>query len=127
MAQKVIVITEYTSDISGDPATHSFDFSIDTRDYHIDLTDDEFGRWREAVAPFVKVAQPIRVRAGKKKSPAKKAPNDAAAIRAWAKARGIEVSERGRIQDDVRRRYEAEKGEQPPATAPVLAEPAGTQ
>lgn len=116
MAQKVQVIL--VDDIDGGEATETVSFSLDGSSYEIDLSADNATKLREAFAPYVGQAR----RAGRSTAPARarRAPSarpaasgsgtDNAAIRAWAKANGHSVSERGRISTEVREAYEKANG-----------------
>ncbi|MFI1259292.1 Lsr2 family protein [Streptomyces netropsis] len=108
MAQKTVTI--YTDDLTGEEsseaATHVF--SLDGVGYEIDLGPDSYDMLLEALAPFTK--------AGRKSGKTRKAVSrsghggsteDTAAIRAWAKANGYTVNDRGRVPTDIRAAYKA--------------------
>jgi hypothetical protein len=106
MAQKITVALE--DDLSGGPAEETVRFALGGTDYEIDLNSKNAAAFRESVAPFIEHAH----RAGRAQP---RRPGRAAAggqrsgdIRAWAKAQGIAVSERGRIPASVAERYRAE-------------------
>lgn len=100
-------------------------FAFDGMNYKIDLADANHARLAAALEEFVEHAtalgrhNPHAVPAGRGRG-AKQAghsagggtgsPEQNAAIREWAKSKGIEVSDRGRIKQDVIDRYQAEAG-----------------
>jgi hypothetical protein len=76
-------------------------FSLDRKDYEIDLSAANAARLRARLAKFVDAVTPYRPHRGR---PARKAVKSAPsnreqthAIREWARNNGYEVSERGRI------------------------------
>ncbi|AYV29616.1 histone-like nucleoid-structuring protein Lsr2 [Streptomyces virginiae] len=109
MAQKIVTI--YTDDLTGEEtqeaSTHTL--VLDGVAYEIDLAPDSYDKLLEAVAPFTsvgrKAARGSRARATV--SRAAGGSNDTAAIRAWAKEKGLEVNDRGRVPKDVREAYNA--------------------
>jgi nucleoid-associated protein Lsr2 len=84
-------------DLTGDPADTTVTFSLDRTDYQIDLSDDNAAELRETLSRYVDAGRTAPVRDGK----AAYAGYYAAAVRAWANGRGIEVNARGRIKADV--------------------------
>ena len=107
MAQRVTVVLE--SDISGVTADETVTFGVDGVSYEIDLTTEEAEELRSALGRFVSAGRKIGRSGGvaaRKRRPTEAgyAPN---AVRAWANANGIEVSQRGRISKDVMDRYRA--------------------
>jgi hypothetical protein len=82
-------------------------FSIDGRDYEIDLCLKHSERFDEAIGRFTvharKASAPV-VRTTRRTAAHRK---HSAQVRAWAKANGFAVSERGRIPADVVGKYEA--------------------
>ena len=117
MAKQTLII----DDISGDTGARTRYFSLDGTDYEIDLTDASFATLRAALKPFIKVARqtgsgrgravaPARARtarAARKPRGASKAPTEAAIIRAWARANGMAVTERGRVAPELKAAWAA--------------------
>ena len=115
MAQQTTV--KFIDDLDGSEASGTFDFSLDGKQYQIDLSDDNAAKLRDALAPFVGAAR----RAGGRSSgrgrsqqrqvaedrPARASREETAAIRRWARENGHEVSERGRIPKSVIEAYQA--------------------
>lgn len=110
MAQKIVV--QLIDDLDGSPIEGNgatVAFALEGVSYEIELTHENRERLREVLAPYI--------RAGRKASsgPARRsprragggAPSEAGAIREWAKANGLEVSERGRVPADIVAAYHA--------------------
>ncbi|QNA75372.1 Lsr2 family protein [Streptomyces sp. So13.3] len=110
MAQRVVTL--YTDDITGnegeDIATHTF--SVDGVTYEIDLGEDSYQQLLDALGPFVRAGRKIggsSRRGGSKRAQADGHGPDAAKVREWAQAQGIEINARGRIPGDVLEKYQA--------------------
>lgn len=104
MARKTVVTLE--DDLDGSRAEETVRFGIDGREYEIDLSRKNAGRFRKQIAPFVEHAR----RAGRAaRRPARTAASRRRSheIREWARRNGIDLSERGRIPASVVRQYEA--------------------
>ena len=71
--------------------------------YEIDLTETNAKKLQDALAPYIAAARRVGSR---RPSPIDVKP-DLPAMRAWAKERGIKVSERGRVSQDVQDAYRA--------------------
>lgn len=112
------VIHTLIDDLDGQAADESITFSLDGVQYEIDLTTKNATKLREALAPFVasgtKVGRGVvtagRGRSGRGQVPVRPDREVNQAIRDWAKSKGIEVSDRGRIKQEVVDRYHAEAG-----------------
>lgn len=107
MARKARVLL--IDDLDGGEAGQTVSFNLDGRAYEIDLSDANAARLREALAPFITAARRVPPR-----RPRPPADGDAAvgrdrsaAIRAWAKAQGRQVSDRGRIAQAIIDAYHA--------------------
>ncbi|MEV5710892.1 Lsr2 family protein [Actinoallomurus sp. NPDC052274] len=99
------VIKRLIDDLDGSEAEETVSFAIDGVAYEIDLSAENAGILRDRLSPFVERGR----RAGGVRRPRGRAVSSrrrSADIRAWAKARGIEVSERGRIPATVIEQYE---------------------
>lgn len=89
-------------DLDGSTAEETISFSVEGTDYEIDLNDSNARALREALQPFIAAARTVK--------PARKTRTTRgsnAEIRAWAKANGIHVADRGAISIQVRARYQA--------------------
>ena len=113
------VIHELIDDINGQPADESITFGLDGVQYEIDLTSKNAAKLRDALAPFVAGGSKVgrggiaasrgRAAVGGRK-PARPDREVNQAIRDWAKSKKIEVSDRGRIKQEIVDRYHAEAG-----------------
>ncbi|MDN4475470.1 Lsr2 family protein [Demequina sp. SYSU T00192] len=105
MAQKVQVVL--VDDIDGSTASETVSFSLDGSSYEVDLNEQNASALRDALAPWISAGRRTASRKATARKSARSSGGDAAAIRAWAKANGVEVPERGRIPAKVREAYDA--------------------
>jgi Lsr2 len=115
MARKVQVLLE--DDIDGTEAAETVSFSLDGRAYEIDLSAHNAAALRESLSAWIGAARRVEGRQKRPVSAARPAMRGAARpvsarrnsadIREWARAEGIDVSDRGRIASEVLARYEA--------------------
>ncbi len=108
MVKKTTVVL--VDDLSGDPADTTIRFGLDSRDYELDLTDENAQQLRQLLNRYTTAAR--KVSAGRRPgtaAPVKAefAAVDPAAVRAWAKSNNVEVSPRGRIKASVLEAYRA--------------------
>ena len=86
-------------------------FSLDGVAYEIDLTDDNAAALREAFAPYVSAARSISTRRASASSTTRPrrrtGQQDYTEVRAWAKANGYTLSDRGRVPAAVLEAFEA--------------------
>jgi hypothetical protein len=82
-------------------------FSLDGRDYEIDLCERHSQKFDEVVQRFADKARKVTGRAGKPKRRTTAHRQRSAEVRAWAKRSGMDVSDRGRIPAGVIAKYEA--------------------
>ena len=82
-------------------------FSLDGRDYEIDLCEKHSQKFDEAVRRFAGHARKVTGKVTRTKRRTAAHRQHSAAVRAWAKESGIEVSDRGRIPAQVIRSYES--------------------
>jgi hypothetical protein len=106
MAQKIQVVL--IDDVDGGPAAETVTFAVDGASYEIDLSAANAARLKDAFAPFVARARKVS-KSAKRRSRAGTRSNKSAEIRAWAKANGLPVNERGRIPADLAAKYEASR------------------
>jgi hypothetical protein len=108
MAQKVQVLL--VDDLDGGEAEETLTFALDGTTYEIDLSEKNATQLRDSLHPFTSAARRApgaqRRRSGRGARPASSRERSAD-IRAWAKGRGINVNERGRIPASVVEQYEA--------------------
>ena len=100
-------------DLDGGEAAESVAFSLDGKSYEIDLSERHAAALRDAFAPFVGSARraggpaPSRPRMSTRVSTgAGRSREETTAIREWATANGLKVSDRGRISSTVLEAYE---------------------
>jgi len=107
MARKVQVVLE--DDIHGGLADETVYFGLDGTTYEIDLSESNARALRDALGTYVTHARKVTgqrpARPGRKGRAA--ASDRPGQIRAWARANGIEVNERGRIPAELAARYDA--------------------
>jgi len=110
MAQKTVVFLE--DDLDGGKAEETVTFSLDGVAYEIDLSAKNASRLRDSVAPYVGAARRVGGRAarGRGRTAAARSSGQTAEIRAWAKKKGLDVSERGRIPGSIVEAYEKAHG-----------------
>ncbi len=82
-------------------------FSLDGREYEIDLCSKHSQKLDQVVHQYAEQARRASARPGRTKRRTTAHRQHSAAIRTWAKQAGISVSDRGRIPADVVTRYEA--------------------
>lgn len=107
------IVETFIDDLDGSAAERTTKFALDGDNYEIDLSGANREALEKVLGPYIlkarKVVQPRGVRAGRGGSRASSALNreKSAEIRQWAKAHGLQVSERGRISAAVVEQYEA--------------------
>ena len=106
MAQKVQTL--YIDDIDGTEAAGTIRFGLDGTDYEIDLNSKHSDALRNSLRKYIEHARKAggtrRVaRASRRSGTAV----DTSAVRSWARERGIDIKDRGRIPADVVEQYQA--------------------
>lgn len=113
MAQTTRILL--TDDLDGSEAAETVTFAVDGVTYEIDLSGEHATQLRESVARYVDNARKLGARrAPATKRAASKTTGDKSAgdrpdtqqVREWAKEHGIEVSERGRLSNDLLVRFQ---------------------
>jgi hypothetical protein len=104
-------------DIDGGEADETITFALDGTQYEIDLSKKNAAKMRDELARYIDAGTRIgrggitaRVTAGRGRGPANTNRDHNHAIREWAQAKGLEVSDRGRIKQEIVDRYNAEAG-----------------
>ena len=95
-------------DLDQAKADETISFSLDGRDYEIDLSKAHAGELRKMANRYITAAR--RARAAVRQRPGRRTQADrerARRIRAWAVENGLMTSERGRIPEHVTHEYEA--------------------
>ena len=105
MAQKIQVVLE--DDIDGGEAAETILFGLDGVSYEIDLSEGNAARMRDALASWVGHARRVggRKQSGTRAAGAKR--SDLDDIRAWGRANGYQISDRGRVSAEVMKAYDA--------------------
>src|SRR6266571_2911931 len=105
MATRTAVALE--DDLDGGQADETVRFAIGGSEYEIDLSKKNAKTFRKGLAPFVEHAR--KAGRGQRRRPVRSAATRERSgdIRAWAKAQGIPVSDRGRIPASVTGQYDA--------------------
>jgi Lsr2 len=99
------IIKRLIDDLDGGEAEETVPFSVDGVSYEIDLSGSNAKKLRDSLSPYVEHAR--RAGAGRRRrSRAASSRERSADIRAWAKARGKKVNERGRIPANIVEEYE---------------------
>jgi hypothetical protein len=104
VAQRTQIL--YADDIDGSEADSTVRFGLDGADYEIDLNEKHAEQFAEAIRPYVDAGRKVfsSRRAARGSRPARHNQSD---VRAWARAQGLRISDRGRIPADVRASYES--------------------
>lgn len=103
MAQRIEVTL--VDDVDGGKAAETVAFALDGVSYEIDVSTENASKLRDDLSRFVQHGR--RVTSRKPRRPAPAPSHDRAAVRAWAREHGHEVSERGRIPRDVIEAFDA--------------------
>jgi hypothetical protein len=110
MAQKIQVIL--VDDIDGGSAEETVTFGLDGVTYEIDLSAKNAKKLRDAVAPYVADARKApgsrrRTSGSARRRSGSGGGASASDIREWARDNDYEVSDRGRVSEEVRAAYAA--------------------
>ncbi|MCY0955819.1 histone-like nucleoid-structuring protein Lsr2 [Streptomyces sp. H27-H5] len=112
MAQQIVTLL--TDDIDGGEADETVVFGLDGKTFEIDLTDKNAAKLRKALAPYVaggrKQPKTGGAPSARKRSASPAGAGDTAEIRAWAKANGYSVNDRGRVPAEIREAFEKSQG-----------------
>ena len=105
MATKTIV--SFNDDLTDEPADTTVSFGLDGRDYEIDLTDANAKELREMLDTYIAAGRKVGGTRRRRRGSSPVADVDPKAVRAWAAAKGYEVSNRGRVPAAVIAAYRA--------------------
>ena len=109
MAQRVQIVLE--DDLDGGVAAETVTFGLDGVNYEIDLSDKNAGKLRDEFATWIGHAR----RSGGRRTTGRRSAGgsssgssrrDLSAVRAWARANGHQVSDRGRVSAAVQEAYD---------------------
>jgi hypothetical protein len=106
VAQRTQIV--FTDDLDGGAADTTVTFAVDGVAYEIDLSNTHAEEFRSALRPFVAVARKVTDRSKRpgRASSRSSAPSPSA-VREWAKAEGIKVSDRGRVPAELVVKFQA--------------------
>ena len=102
--RKSVIITD---DLDGSENAKTLTFAFDGVTYEIDLAPKNRAKLEKALRPFIDAGRRVTGRRRFSSPRTSRSAADSAAVRAWAKATGLGVSERGRISADVLRQYKS--------------------
>ena len=109
-----VVSTAYVDDLDGSEASGPVDFSLDGKDYTIDLSDSNAARLRDALASFVTSARRASgtgrrrlTSSSLQRSASGRSREETQEIRAALRGLGYSVKDRGRIPAELLAAYEA--------------------
>jgi hypothetical protein len=110
MAQRVQIVLE--DDLDGGEAAETVTFGLDGVSYEIDLSDQNAHKLRDELASWIGHARRAggrraagrRTGASSTNTPSRR--SDLAAVRAWARQHGHQVSDRGRVSAAVQEAYD---------------------
>jgi nucleoid-associated protein Lsr2 len=117
MARRTIQVL--TDDLDGGEAEETVKFGLDGTQYEIDLSKKNANKMRDALAPFLAAGRKVgrggvviggRAASARVRGGATADRDQNRAIREWAQGKGIKVSDRGRIKQEIVDRYHAEAG-----------------
>jgi hypothetical protein len=117
MARRTIQVL--TDDLDGGEADETVKFGLDGTQYEIDLSKKNAGKIRDALAPYLAAGRKVgrggvvvggRAATARVRGGATADRDQNRAIREWAQGKGIKVSDRGRIKQEIVDRYHAEAG-----------------
>lgn len=104
---QVIFVDDLTGDTLPDGQGQTVTFALDGVSYEIDLNKDNADGLRDAFRKYVEAGRKVGRTSQAGRRGAGRNRQDTAAIRAWARENGHEVSERGRIPGSVVEAFEA--------------------
>jgi hypothetical protein len=113
------IVTTLVSDLDGGDAAETVCFGLDGTDYEIDLSRAQAEEFRAGVGKYLanaREAAPEDQRTRRRRRQ-RQAPGKANDIRAWARGRGIQVKDYGRIPDEIQAEYAAAHADVPVGAA----------
>lgn len=102
MARSQLVVV--TDDLDGSEEAHTHRFGLDGVQYEIDLSEGNWRRLTEGLAPFIRAGRKIGQAKIVQRRRAGHAPGgelNASDIRAWLREQGASIGDRGRIPNDL--------------------------
>lgn len=121
MAQ--LVTRTFIDDIDGSEAERTFTFAVDGTQYEIDLSTSNIAEFKSAIGGFIESGRKVKpgnytykARSNGSSSPGR-GKEQLAAARAWLRANGYSVQDRGRIKAKLLEKFDA--AHQPAAEVPA--------
>ncbi len=105
MVTKTVVTMH--DDLTDEPADTTVSFGLDGRDYEIDLTDTNAEELRKALDKYIEAGRKVGGVRRRRRVSSSVADMDPKGVRAWAVAKGFQVSNRGRVPAAVIEAYRA--------------------
>lgn len=100
------IITLLTDDLDGTEAEETVRFSLDGKQYEIDLSARNAQAMREALHPYKTAARRAATQRTAAPAPQRTIIGPTQAdVRRWAKAKGMNVSSHGRVSDELISQY----------------------
>ena len=112
MAQRIQIL--FIDDVDGGEAEGTVRFALDGSDYEIDLSAAHSAELRKTLEKYVAHARKVGgTKRGAPRGTSRKgsSPVDTTAVRIWARERGIDIKERGRVPASVVAQYKAALGQ----------------
>jgi hypothetical protein len=110
MAQRVVLI----DDLDGSEGSETLLYTVDGQEYEIDLSEENANTFRTTWQTYIQKSRPVERqvttptgRPTTRRRSSGSGREDIAEIRAWAEAKGIQVSPRGRIKREIIDQYDA--------------------
>jgi hypothetical protein len=111
VAQHTQVI--YTDDLDGSEASETVTFTLDGKQYELDLNEKNAAKFRQVFDRYIGAARKVGSSTGRRagrttaavRTTTSTSDVDPKAVRAWAASNGIELSTRGRIPGHVVEQY----------------------
>ncbi|WP_433617843.1 histone-like nucleoid-structuring protein Lsr2 [Dactylosporangium sp. CA-139114] len=112
------VIQELIDDLDGKPADESVTFGLDGVQYSIDLSKKNAEKLRAALKPYISAGTKVgrsatvgaRTTPGRGRATTRGDRDQNRAIREWAQGAGFQVSDRGRIKQEIVDQFHAATG-----------------
>ena len=105
MAQRTQV--ELVDDIDGSRARGTVRFTVEGREWELDLSAEHLAQFAEDMRRWTQHARRVGVHHGAGRRPARRDPAQTAHIRTWAAANGFDVGPRTPISAQIVQAYEA--------------------
>lgn len=107
MARKIEKVVNLTDDLDGGKADRTYAFEWSGISYEIDLSKRNGAAFEKAVRPYLDAAR--RVRTARRRHTRASHSANQADVRAWARANGFDVADRGRLPSIVLDAYRASR------------------